>query len=174
MAALSRSRRAGAGIAFLVAGALLALGILLGLAGLGVGPWPTVLAWIGVGVGFVILALGSVANLVARIALVAGAVGWFLLALDETGLGLPAALTLIGLLAASLGGVVGAIVLFTGKEITDRSAVAFIATTIVAAILLIGAVAGLPLAGLGLVLTLLFAAGLVITGGLLSRVQHGR
>lgn len=173
MAALSRSRRSAAGIAFIVAGALILIGLLLGyVPGVALGPWPTVLAYLAVAAGFVILAIGSVANVIARIALVVGAVGWFLVALATAGLALPAPLGLLAAIAAALGGVVGSIVLYTGKEITDRSAVAFIVTTIAAAILLlVPAESVVPIAVL---LVVIVGVGFVVTGVLFHRVQRGR
>jgi hypothetical protein len=174
MAAISTSRRAAAGIAFIVAGALLLLAVLLGVAGVGTfGAWPTILGYLAIAVGFVILAVGSVANLVARIALIVGAVGWFLLALAPL-VALPAGFGTFAALAAAAGGVVGAIVLYTGKEITDRSAIAFIVTTIVAAIILLAGVAGVGLGVFGQILALVFAAGLIVTGVLFYRVQRSR
>lgn len=175
MAALSRSRRAAAGIAFLVAGALIALGIVLGYAGVAVlGFWPSLLAYLAIAAGFVILAIGSVANLAARIALIVGAVGWFVVATAPLLPGLPGPIGTIALLAAAAGGIVGSIVLYTGKEITDRSAAVFIGTTIVAAVLLLLPLIGVVDVVFFLLLSVLLAAGLIITGVLFRRVQRGR
>jgi hypothetical protein len=172
MAVLSNSRRAAAGIAFVVAGALILLGQILALAGVGaLGYWPTVLAYLAIAVGFIILAIGSVANLVARIALIVGAIGWFLLALAPLVPGISGGIATFAALAAAIGGVVGAIVLYTGKEITNRSAIAFIVTTIVAALILLAGVAGLALGVFGTILWIVFGLGLVITGVLFYRVQ---
>lgn len=174
MAVASNSRRGAAGIAFIVAGALLLLDFLLGLGGVNaLDPWLTVLAYLAIAVGFVLLAIGSVANVVARIALIVGAIGWFLLAIAPV-VALPAPLGTVAAIAAAVGGVVGAIVLYTGKEITNRSAVAFIVTTIVAAILLLAPLAGIGLDVFGTILALVFAVGLVLTGVLFYRVQGSR
>jgi hypothetical protein len=175
MAAISNSRRAAAGIAFVVAGALILLWQVLALAAVGaLGYWPTVLAYLAIAVGLVILAIGSVANLVARIALIVGAVGWFLLALQPLVPAISGGVHTFAALAAAVGGVVGAIVLYTGKEITNRSAIAFIVTTIVAAIILLAGVAGVALGTLGSILWIVFGLGLVITGVLFYRVQGSR
>lgn len=174
MAAISHSRRAAAGIAFVVAGALILLVQILALAAFGgLGVWPTVLAYLAIAVGFVVLAVGSVANVVARIALIVGAVGWFLLAIAPV-VALPAPLGTVAALAAAAGGVVGSIVLYTGKEITDRSAIAFIVTTIVAAVLLLAGVAGMALGVFGTLLAIVFGVGLILTGVLFYRVQGSR
>jgi hypothetical protein len=174
MAAISNSRRAAAGIAFVVAGALILLHHLLGLAGVAAtGSWLLFLAYAAVAVGFILLAIGSVANVVARIALIVGGVGWGLLALGLV-VDLPAGVGTIAALAAAAGGVVGSIVLYTGKEITNRSAVAFIVTTIIAAVILLAGVAGMSLGAFGTLLWIAFGVGLVLTGVLFYRVQGSR
>ena len=174
MAAISNSRRAAAGIAFVVAGALILLHYLLALANVtATGGWLLFLAYLAIAVGFILLAVGSVANVVARIALIVGGVGWALLALGFL-VGLPAGVGTIAAIAAAAGGVVGAIVLYTGKEITNRSAVAFIVTTIVAAVIMLAGIAGLALGVLGTLLWIVFGVGLVLTGVLFYRVQGSR
>jgi hypothetical protein len=175
LAVASTSRRSTAGIAFIVAGVLLLVEIILNVAGVtATGPWLDVLAYLAIAVGLVILAIGSVASIVARIALIAGAIGYLVLALGTGGAPLPGALWTIALILAALGGLIGAIVLYTGKEITNRSAVAFIATTIVAAVLFLLLAASVVVdSAVFLVLIVLFGIGLVITGVLLNRVQRG-
>lgn len=173
MAAISRSRRSTAGFAFIIGGAIILIALLLGFASVTVlGPWLTVLAYLAIGVGFLILAIGSVANVIARIALIVAAVGWLLLGLAAAGLALPSPLGLIAAIAAAIGGVVGAIVLYTGKEITDRSAIAFIVTTIVAAIYLLA-----PESAIGtlrLFILVVLGVGFVLTGILFHWVQRSR
>jgi hypothetical protein len=175
MAAVSNSRRSAAGILLLVAGALLLLDILLGFAGVNaLDPWLVVLAYLAIGVAFILLAIGSIANLIARIALIVGGIGWLLLALGAAGVALPSPIGAVAAVAAAVGGLVGAIVLYTGKEITDRSAVAFIVTTIVAAIILLAGVFSIGLGVFGQILGIVFAIGLIITGWLFYRVQGRR
>lgn len=172
MAVFSSSRRSAAGISFIVGGVLILLAVVLGLAAVGAtGPWVTVLADLAIAVGFAILAIGSVANVIARVALIVAAVGWFLLALGAAGVGLPGELLSIAAVLAAIGGLLGAIVLYTGKEITDRSAVAFIVTTIVAAIVLLVPAIFAPL---GVLVPILLGAGFIITGVLFHWVQRGR
>lgn len=171
MAAVSKSRRSVAGIVFLISGVLYLLGVLLNLAGVtALGFWPTLLANLGIGIAFLILALGSVASTLAKISLIVGAVGWFLLALSFL-VALPSPLGAIAAIAAAAGGVVAAIVLYVGKEITNQSAIAFLVTTIVAAIVLLAAVAGFALGTFGAVLMIVFGVGLLITGVLFARTQ---
>lgn len=172
MAVFSTSRRSAAGFSFIVGGVLILLAVLLGLAAAStLSPWLTVLAYLALAVGFAILAIGSIANVIARIALIVAAIGWLLLALAAGGVGMPGEVTSIAAVLAAVGGVIGAIVLYTGKEITDRSAVAFIVTTIIAAIFLL-----VPtiVAGLGVLLPILLGVGFIITGVLFHWVQRGR
>ncbi|WP_395640296.1 hypothetical protein [Pseudolysinimonas sp.] len=173
MAVASNSRRGAAGIAFIVAGALLLLATLLGFAAVGTGPWLGLLANLALAVGFAVLAVGSVANVVARVALIVAAVGFLLIALS-TIVSLPAPIGTIAIVAAAIGGLVGAIVLYTGKEITDRSAVAFIVTMAIYAAIVLFGLAAVPLGILGNLLSIAFAVGLILTGLLFSRVQGSR
>jgi hypothetical protein len=174
MAAVSTSRRAAAGIAFVVAGALLLLHVVLNLAAVtATGFWLLLLAYLALAVAFLILAIASFRSTIARIALIVGAVGWLLLALGYV-VALPSPLGTVAAIAAALGGVVAAIVLFVGKEITNNSAIAFIVTTIVAAIILLAGVAGTALGVFGTVLWIVFGLGLVITGVLFARTQGSR
>ena len=173
MAALSRSRRSTAGIAFIVGGALMILGIILGYANVNVGGLITFLANLAIAIGFVVLALGSVANRVAQIALFVAAAGWALMALGAV-VALPGGLWILAAVAAAVGGVVGAVVLYRGKEITDRSAIAFIVTTAIAALILLAAAGAVSLGALSVVLAVAMAAGFIITGLLFREVIRNR
>ena len=174
MAEISTSRRSIAGILLAIAGAILLIGAILGFAGVAaLGVWPTFVAWLAIGVAFLILAIGSFRNTLARIALVVGAVGWLLLALGLV-VALPAPIGTIAAIAAAIGGLVAAIVLYVGREITNVTAIAFVVTTIIAAIVLLAGVAAVGLGDFGVVLGLLFALGLLVTGVLLARVQGSR
>lgn len=173
MAALSRSRRSTTGIAFIVGGALMLLGIIFGYANVNVGGVVAFLANAAIAVGFVVLALGSVANRVAQVALFVAAAGWALMALGAL-VALPSGIGTLAAVAAAIGGVVGAVVLYRGKEITDRSAIAFIVTTAIAALLLLGAVAALSLGELYVVLAIALGAGFIITGLLFREIIRNR
>jgi hypothetical protein len=172
MAALSRPRRSAAGIAFVVAGALVLLGVVLGLAGQALGNWVTVLADIVIAVGFVYLAVGAVST-VARIALLVGAGGWLLLALGAF-LAYPPPIWLLAMLAAAAGGLIGAVALYRAKEIPDRAGVAFVVTMISAAVVLLTSAAGIGIDVFGTILSVVFGAGLVVTGFLVRRPHRGR
>mgnify|MGYP001366481311 CR=1 FL=1 len=95
MAAISRSRRSAAGIALIVAGALVLLAVVLPLAGVAL-PWLNALAYAALAVALVILALGAVNNTLAKISLFVGAVGFAILAIAGLGLALPGILLTIG------------------------------------------------------------------------------
>ncbi|MEO5535597.1 MAG: hypothetical protein ABIR17_10745 [Pseudolysinimonas sp.] len=175
MAAVTNSRRSIAGMVLVVAGALLLLNFVLVLAKVAaLTPWLEFLAYLAIGVAFLILALASFRGTITRIALVVGAVGWLLLALALVVSGLPAALVTVALVAAALGTLIASIALYVGKEVTNQSAIAFIVTAIVAAIILVAAVAATALGDFGTVLAVLFAILLIVTGVLFARTQGSR
>jgi hypothetical protein len=173
MAAISRSRRSLAGIILIVAGALFVLAVLVPLAGVSA-PWLYLLAYLAMAVAFVVLALGAVNGTVAKIALFAGALGWLLLALVGVGLGLPAGVTTFAAILAGLGGLVGAIVLYVGKEITNIAAIVFVVATILGLLYLLHLIAVFSLGALAPVIIVLFGVALIATGVLFRRVQRGR
>lgn len=174
MAAVSTSRRAIAGIILAIGGAVLLIGVILGFAGVtALGVWPATLANLAIGVAFLILAIASFRNTLARIALVVAAVGFLLLALGAV-VTLPSPIGQIAAIAAAVGTLVAAIVLYVGKEITNISAIAFIATAVILAIIVLAPLVNLSLGTFGTVLELLFALGVLITGVLFARVQGER
>lgn len=174
MAAVSTSRRSLAGIILAIAGAVLMINVVLGFAGVtALGVWPGALANLGIGIAFLILAIASFRGTIARIALVVAAVGFLLLALGAV-VALPSPIGTIAAIAAAAGMLVAAIVLYAGKEITNLSAIAFIATAVVYAILVLAPLVNLALGTFGSVLALLFALGLLVTGILFARVQGER
>lgn len=173
MAAISRSRRATAGIAFIAAGAAIALAALLPFAGVSL-PWLFLIGFAAVAIGLVILAIGAVNNVVAKIALIAGAIGWALLVLGGIGIALPAVVNTVAVILAALGTLVGAIVLYTGREIVNTSAILFVITAIIAAIYLLARLGLFPLAEFGTVVTIALGIGFVVTGVFFRRTERGR
>ncbi|MCU1413733.1 MAG: hypothetical protein JWN80_1073 [Microbacteriaceae bacterium] len=173
MAAISRSRRAAAGIALIVAGALFVLAVLLPLAGIAL-PWLFLLAYAAMAVALVILALGAVNNTVAKIALFAGAAGWLLLALGGLGLGLPGGLITFGAILAALGGLVGAIVLYVGKEIGNTAALVFVVAAILAVLFLLNLLGVFALGAVSAVVTVLLGIALIVAGVLFRRTDRSR
>jgi hypothetical protein len=174
MAAIGSSRRSIAGIILAVAGALLLIDVILGFAGvMALGHWLSTLADLAIGVAFLILAIASFRNTLARIALVVAAVGFLLLALGAV-VALPSPVGTIAAVAAALGTLVAAIVLYVGKEITNLSALVFIVTAVILAIIVLAPLVNLALGTFGTVLALLFALGVLVTGILFARVQGER
>jgi hypothetical protein len=174
MAELSTSRRSIAGILLAVAGAVLLIDLILQFAGVtALGVWPAVIADLAIGVAFLILAIGSFRNTLARIALVVAAVGFLLLALGAV-VALPAPVGLIASIAAAAGTLVAAIVLYAGKEITNLAAIAFIVTGVVLALVVLLPLLNVAVGAFGTVLALLYALGLLVTGILFARVQGAR
>lgn len=173
MVAISRSRRATAGIALIVAGALFLLTALLPLIGVSV-PWFGVLAALAMAVALVILAIGAVNNTVAKIALFAGALGWLLLAISGLGFALPAGVVTAGAVLAALGTLVGAIVLLVGREVGNDGALAFVAAAILAVIHLLGVLGVFALGAVGTAVVALLGVALVVTGWLFRRPERRR
>lgn len=174
MAAVSLSRRATAGIVFVVGGALLLLALVLPLLGVSGVPWLAALAFAALTVAFAILGFGAVNSTLAKITLIATAVGWALLALNAVGLALPGVLVTIAALVAGIGGLIAAIVLYVGKEVRNTPALVFIATTALGLLYLLGGAAGVfSLGTIGTVIAVAFAAGLIVSG-LLFRQKERR
>jgi hypothetical protein len=173
MAAISRSRRAAAGIAFIVAGAALLLAVLLPYVNLSL-PFLGVIAFAAVAVGLVILALGAVNNTLAKVSLFAGALGWLILAIASVSAVLPAVVVTIGGFLAALGFLVGAVVLYTGREIVQVSGAAFVASAVLAVLLLLPRLGINALEGFSAIWTIALGVALVITGIYFRRTERRR
>lgn len=164
MATVSVSRRAASGIALIVAGALFLLAVLLPLVGVSLG-WLLAIAFLVIAVALGILGIGAVNNTVAKVSLVAAAVGWLILAINALGLvALPGVLVTIAALVAGIGGLLAAVVLLVGREIANTSALLFIVATALGLLYLLGLIGTLPLGQVGTVVAFLFGAALVVTG----------
>lgn len=173
MVAISRSRRALAGIVLIVAGALFLLTALLPLVGVSV-PWFGVLAALAMAVALVILGIGAVNNKVAMIALLVGALGWLLLAISGLGFGLPAGVVTAGAVLAAFGTLIGAIVLLVGREVGNDGALAFLVAAVLAVIYLLGVLAVFALGAVGTAVIALLGVALVVTGWLFRRPERRR
>jgi hypothetical protein len=133
--------------------------------------WLGAIAYAAIAVALGILGLGAVNNTVVKICLIAAAVGWALLALVGLGIALPAVLVTIAAIVAGLGGLIGAIVLYVGKEITNMAAVAFIVAMALGLIVLLASpLAVFSLANLAFVVAVLFGVALIVAGVLFRRV----
>lgn len=173
MAAISRSRRATAGITFIVAGAALLLAALLPFVGVSV-PWLALIGFAAITVGLVILALGAVNSVVTKIALFVGALGWAIIVLTSVGIAVPGVVGTIGVVLAALGTLVGAIVLYTGREIVNSSAIVFVVTAIVAALFLLARAGLFSLGQFGDVVTIALGVGFLVTGVLFRQSERKR
>jgi hypothetical protein len=173
MAAVSVSRRSTAGIVFLIAGVLLALAVILPLVGVAVGGWLAAIAYLAIAVAFLVLGIGAVNAMLTKVMLIAAAVGWAVLGLAAFGLALPSVLITIAALVAGVAGLIGAIVLYTGKEVRNLPALIFIITTALGLLFLLPRI-GVSLGTLSTVVAVLFAAGLIITGVMFYQKERGR
>jgi hypothetical protein len=173
MTAISRSRRSASGIALIVAGALLVLAVLLPLLGV-TAAWFTVLAYVAIAIALGILGIGAVNNLVAKISLIAAAVGWLLLGLHGLGLALTPELINVAALVAGIGGVIGAVVIYVGKEISNTPALVFLVAAILGLIYLLVAFGLIAIAGIAPVIGVLFGVALILAGVLFRRTEGSR
>jgi hypothetical protein len=173
MAAVSVSRRSTAGLVFIIAGALLALAIILPLVGVAGAPWLVALAYLAIAVAFIVLGVGAVNATLTKVMLIAAGIGWAVLGIAAFGLGLPPVLITIAALVAGVAGLIGAIVLYTGKEVRNLPAIIFIITAALGLLYLLPTI-GVGLAGLGTIVAVLFAAGLIVTGVLFFQKERGR
>ena len=121
------------------------------------------------------LAVGAVNNTLAKFSLFVAAVGWFVLGLLGLGLGLafPGWVTTLAAVLAAVGTLIGAIVLYVGKEITNTAAIAFVVAALLALLVLLGVLGVFALGTIGTVLAILFAAALIIAGVLFRRPERG-
>jgi hypothetical protein len=172
VAKVSMSRRATSGIVFIVAGALVVLVALLPLLGVAV-PWLGILAYLAIAIALGILGFGAVNSTLAKVLLIAAAVGWLVLALVAIPVALPAVVVTIAAVVAGVGGLIAAIVLYVGKEITNMAALAFIIAMALGLLVLLGGAIGLfSLANLAVVVAILFGVALIVTGVLFRRPER--
>jgi hypothetical protein len=176
MAAVSLSRRALAGIVFIIAGALILLARILDLASMtDATPWLTALGYAGIVVALVILAFGAVNAMLTKIALIVSAVGWAVLALYVVKVDMPATVVIIAALFAGVAGLIAAAVLYAGKEVKNTPALLFIVTMVLGLLVVLPYMGVTALGGTGTiatVITALFAIGLVISGVLFRQKER--
>lgn len=170
--AVSRSRRSLAGIIFIIAGALFLLTALLPYVGVSF-PWLLLLAALAMTVAFAVFAVGAVNSTFSKVLLIIAAVGWAILALS-TLVALPGALVVLGAIAAGVAGLIAAILLYAGKEVTNVSAVLFIVATALGLLYLLAAVGTLGLGSLATIVVVLFGVALIASGYYFTRKERGR
>ena len=175
MAAVSTSRRSVAGIVLAVAGVLLLLAILIPQLGGPSLPWLSGIGLLAVAAGFAILGFGAVNGMAAKITLIAAALGWLVLGIAAFGLALPSPIPLLAMLLAGVVGLIAAVVLYVGKEVRNLPALVFIITTALGLISLLPTLGVTLGATILLVVGILFAAGLIVSGVLFwQKERRGR
>lgn len=179
MASISASRRSSSGIALIVAGAIFVLVALLPLLNVSF-PWLGVIANAAIAVALGILGFGAVNNTIAKVSLIAAAIGWAVLALAGllslagTGAVIPPILITIAALVAGIGGVIGAVVILVGREIANTSALVFLIAMILGLLLLLPSIGVSVLGPLAPWIGLLFGAALLIAGFLFRQTERRR
>lgn len=173
MAAVSVSRRASSGIALIVAGALFVIVNLLPLMNVTV-PYLVPIAYLVIAVALGILGFGAVNNTVAKVSLIAAAIGWALLALNGFGLALPAVLITIAALVAGIGGLIGAVVVLVGREVTNTAALVFVIAMALGLLFLLPAVGVAVLGPFASWIGLLFGIAMIIAGFLFRTPERRR
>jgi hypothetical protein len=173
MAKLSNSRRGAAGIALIVAGVIFLLAALLPLVKVSIGFNLAILGAVALAVAFGILGFGAVTSTVTKVSLIVAAIGWAIIALIWLNIiALPGGVFTVVALVTAVAGVVAAIVLYTGKEIRNRPAIAFIVAASLAALYLLGAAGILALGDVGVVVVILFGIALIIAGWLFRQTER--
>lgn len=173
MAVVSTSRRASSGIALIVAGALFVLVNLLPLLNVNV-PYLLAIGYLVIAVALGILGFGAVNNTVAKVTLIAAAIGWALLGINGLGLALPAILITIAALVAGIGGLIGAVVILVGREVTNTPALVFVIAMVLGLLYLLPAVGVAVLGPFAVWLGLLFGIAMLITGFLFRAPERRR
>ncbi len=86
---------------------------------------------------------------------------------------LPAVVVTIAAVMAGVGGLIAAIVLYVGKEITNMAALAFIIAMALGLLVLLGGAIGLfSLANLAVIVAILFGVALIVAGVLFRRPER--
>ncbi len=153
---------------FILAGALLLLDILLAYAAHFRGGWIAFFADLAIAVALLLLFLGRTSSLVLRAAYVVGAVGWGVQAVSQlTNVG--STVARIGLILVILGTLVAGIVGFM-RHVWGRNAdLAFLIASILIAIEFLDGLTPFLPATLRTIISVVFAALLVVTGYFLLR-----
>lgn len=170
--AVSRSHRSASGIAFAIAGAIILLMLVLNLANVLIG-WIPGLAYLALAAGFGILGIGAVNGTVAKVTSIASAIGWVVLALGEFGLPLPGPLVILAGWVAGVCGLLAAVVVYVGKEVTNTPALVFIATTALFLLSILGGAEVFPDV-VNAVIAVVIGVGLMLTGVLFMRTERSR
>lgn len=154
---------------FIVSGVVFLLGVLFSyVAKSASGTWVPFLAELALGIALLLLFLGKTASLVLRAAYIVAAIGWILLAISAIA-SLGSAVTTIAIYLALIGTLVAGVVGFMRHVWGRNSDLAFLIASILIALTLIDRLHGFLGGTLTTIITVLFAALLVVTGYFLLR-----
>ena len=168
MATTRTSSRPLVGILFIIAGALTLLALLLVLVvPASVPSWLSLLTYLALGVGFLLMGLSKSMNVLERVAFIVGAVGWLLLALNGL-VGLGSVVTL-ALILALVGSLAAGILVWIHSTFTRRTNLWFLIAMIVTAVFVLNLLVPFATGALNTVLVLLFGAALVVAGFFILR-----
>jgi hypothetical protein len=148
---------------FVIAGGLLLIEFVVTLVFLSGSPLLTFLAFAALTIAFLFLFLGRAKDTLLRVAFLVAVVGWALLTLAQaiTGFGTVGSIASLLALVGTLG---SGILVFLRHHFTARADTVFLVTSIAAALLLLNGIRGIMPGAATTILTVLFAAGLLITG----------
>lgn len=163
---MAPTRRPAAGIAFLVGGLLILINIVLSFTAPGLAGWPVLLAYLALGIGFLVLALGEGLPLVPRLLLGVAGASWLVTLLAFV-VPVPIELVALSALGGAIAGVAGAVLVVTGARGSDRGAIAFLVATVLAALMLV--ISAEWLGDFALLLVILVGGAFVLTGSLFLR-----
>ncbi|HEY4268569.1 MAG TPA: hypothetical protein VGM94_10305 [Galbitalea sp.] len=163
MATTRTSSRPIVGILFIIAGALVLLGLLLHYAAPTAAPtWLSLLVYLALGVAFLLMALSKSMNVLERVAYIVGAVGWLLLALN--GLVALSTLVTVAMILALVGSLAAGILVWMHSTFTRQTNLWFLIAMIITAVYVLNLLVPFATGALGTVLVLLFGAALVVAG----------
>jgi hypothetical protein len=169
MATARTSSRPIVGILFIIAGALTLLALLLLYVAPSSAPsWLSLLTFLALAVGFVLMALSKSMNILERIAFIVGAVGWLMLALSSLAGGLRGLVTL-ALILALVGSLAAGILVWMHSTFTRRTNLWFLIAMIITAIYLLNLLLGFAAGAINTLLVLLFGVALVVVGFFILR-----
>ncbi|HEY1530722.1 MAG TPA: hypothetical protein VGF80_07900 [Galbitalea sp.] len=153
---------------FLAAGVVYLLGILFNdlVHALTGGFWDFI-AFLLLAIGFFLLFLWRTSTLL-RVAFIVAAVGWVLLAIASIA-SLGSAVTTIAVLLALIGTLVSGILVFARHLFNRNADLIFLITAIIAALILLATWVAFLAGTLGIILAVLFGIGLVVSGLFIQR-----
>jgi LPXTG-motif cell wall-anchored protein len=169
MARARTSPRPIAGLLFIIAGALTLLALLLFYVAPGSVPsWLSVLTFLALGAGFLLMALSKSMNTLERVAFIVGAVGWLLLVLNSVA-GVLGGLVAVALILALVGSLAVGILVWMHSTFTRRTNLWFLIAMIITAIYVLNLLLGFATGATNTLVVLLFGVALAVAGFFIVR-----